>query len=381
VDFEWAEEQEAFYESVVSFARANLNTDVIARDQRHEFSATAWNACARFGIQGLPVPAEWGGSDADALTIAHAMEALGYGCTDNGLLFSLGAQMWSAEIPLVRFGSDTQKRRYLPGLCDGSLIGVQCMTEPATGSDAFAMTTVAKLDGDRFVLSGAKTFITNAPVADMFIVFATTDRAKGLGGLCALVVDRTSSGVEVGEPFHKMGLRTSPMSEVRFDDCDVPARNLLGSIGSGMAIFNTSMDWERTLILATAVGSMQRQLERTIAYAKERTQFGQAIGKYQAVAHRIVDMRVRLDAARLLLYQTAWKKSRGKSTSTEASIAKLFISEAYLHSSLDALQVHGGYGYMEETELEREVRDAVGSRIYSGTSDIQRNIVAGRIGL
>jgi alkylation response protein AidB-like acyl-CoA dehydrogenase len=255
------------------------------------------------------------------------------------------------------------------------------MTEPGTGSDAFAMTTVATLRDDTFVVRGAKTFITNAPVADLFIVFATTDRAKGIGGLCALIVERDATGVHVGQPFHKMGLRTSPMSEVAFDDCVVPAENLVGSVGSGMAIFNTSMDWERSFILATAVGAMQRQLDRAVEYAKERTQFGQPIAKFQAVSHRIVDMRVRLDAARLLLYHLAWKKSRGKGTAVEASIAKLFISESYVHSSMDALQVHGALGYMEESELEREVRDAIGSRIYSGTSDIQRNIVAGRMGL
>jgi alkylation response protein AidB-like acyl-CoA dehydrogenase len=381
LDFEWTAEQEAFYESVVTFASRQLNDDVVGRDDRHEFAAGAWKACAQFGIQGLPVPAQFGGGDADPLTIAHAMEALGYGCTDNGLLFSLGAQMWSAEIPLVRFGTNDQKARWLPGLCDGSLIGVQCMTEPDTGSDAFAMTTTAEPKGDVFVLNGTKTFITNAPIANVFVVFATKDRSKGIGSLCALVVDRDRPGVTVGRPFRKMGLRTSPMSEVRFDNCQVPTTHLLGSVGSGMAIFNTSMDWERSLILATAVGSMQRQLERAVSQAKERRQFGQPIGKFQAVAHRIVDMRVRVEAARLLLYHTAWKKSLGKSTAVEASIAKLFISEAYLHSSLDLLQVHGAYGYMEESELEREVRDAIGSRIYSGTSDIQRNIIASRMGL
>jgi alkylation response protein AidB-like acyl-CoA dehydrogenase len=381
MDFEWTDEQQAFYDSVVAFATRELNDDARARDERHEFAREGWKKCAGFGVQGLPVPTEWGGGGADALTIARAMEALGYACTDNGLLFSLGAQMWSAEIPLVRFGNDAQKQRWLPGLCDGSVIGVQCMTEPGTGSDAFAMTTTAERRGDTFVLNGQKTFITNAPIADVFVVFATTDRSKGIGALCALIVERARAGVHVGAPFRKMGLRTSPMSEVTFDGCEVPAENLLGSVGSGMAIFNTSMDWERALILATAVGSMQRQLERSVAYAKERRQFGQPIGKFQAVSHKIVDMRVRLDAARLLLYQTAWKKSRGKSTAVEASIAKMFISEAYVHSSMDTLQIHGAYGYMEESELEREVRDAIGSRIYSGTTDIQRNIVASRMGL
>jgi alkylation response protein AidB-like acyl-CoA dehydrogenase len=381
MDFQWTDEQDRLYDTLVAFASRDLNEDVIGRDERHEFSERAWKACADIGVQGLPVPTEYGGSGADALTIARAMEALGYACTDNGLLFSLGAQMWSAEIPLVRFGTDAQKRQWLPRLCDGSAIGVQCMTEPSTGSDAFAMSTTAERRGDVFVLNGTKTFITNAPVANMFVVFAKLAGATGIGSLCAFVVDRDTPGVRVGKPFRKMGLRTSPMSEVVFDECAVPESALLDSVGSGMAIFNTSMDWERSFVLATAVGSMQRQLERSIAYAKDRRQFGQPIGKFQAVSHRIVDMRVRLDAARLLLYHTAWKKAEGKNTAVEASIAKLFISESYLQSSLDSLQVHGAYGFMEETELEREVRDSIAGRIYSGTSDIQRNIVASRIGL
>jgi alkylation response protein AidB-like acyl-CoA dehydrogenase len=381
VDFDWTPEQEAAYDTMVAFARRELNDDLIARDRLHEFNHRGWKACADVGVQGLAVPVEHGGAGADPLTMVRALEGLGYGCADNGLLFSLGAHMWSAEIPLVRFGTEDQQRRYLPGMADGSIIAVQCMTEPDTGSDAFAMRTSATIGSDSIVLRGAKTFITNAPVADVFVVFARTGKSTGIGGISAVVVERSTPGVRVGEPFHKMGLRTSPMSEVTFDDCEVPLDNVIGSVGSGMAIFNTSMDWERSFILATAVGSMQRQLERTVSYAKERQQFGQPIGKFQAVSHRIVDMRVRLDAGRLLLYHLAWKKGQGRSTAVEASIVKLFLSDAYLHSSLDALQVHGGMGYMEESELEREVRDAIGSRIYSGTSDIQRNIVAARMGL
>jgi alkylation response protein AidB-like acyl-CoA dehydrogenase len=381
VDFDWTPEQDAAYDTMVAFARRELNDDLIARDRLHEFNHRGWKACAEIGVQGLAVPVEHGGAGADPLTMVRALEGLGYGCADNGLLFSLGAHMWSAEIPLVRFGTEEQQRRYLPGMADGSIIAVQCMTEPDTGSDAFAMRTSATIGSDSIVLRGAKTFITNAPVADVFVVFARTGKSTGIGGISAVVVERSTPGVRVGEPFHKMGLRTSPMSEVTFDDCEVPLDNVIGSVGSGMAIFNTSMDWERSFILATAVGSMQRQLERTVSYAKERQQFGQPIGKFQAVSHRIVDMRVRLDAGRLLLYHLAWKKGQGRSTAVEASIVKLFLSDAYLHSSLDALQVHGGMGYMEESELEREVRDAIGSRIYSGTSDIQRNIVAARMGL
>jgi len=381
MDFELTPEQTALREEITRFARQELNEDLVHRDADSAFSVEGWKRCAAFGIQGLPVPTEYGGVGADALTIVIAMESLGYGSRDNGLVFSLNAQMWSCETPIVRFGTEDQKRRYLPGLCDGSLIGVQCMTEPGTGSDAFNLATSAVRKDGRFVLNGAKTFITNAPVADVFVVFASTDRSKGFVGISAFLVDRETEGVSVGQPFHKMGLRTSPMSEVIFSDCEIGDDRLLGPEGAGAAIFNHSMDWERSCILAASVGSMQRQVERSVEYAKERRQFGQPIGKFQAVSHRIVDMKLRLETARLLLYRLGWAKSNGKPTALDSALVKLHLGESFLASSLDALQIHGGYGYLTESELEREVRDAVAGRIYSGTSDIQRNLVASHLGL
>ena len=231
------------------------------------------------------------------------------------------------------------------------------------------------------MLNGTKTFITNAPVADVFVVFASTDPTKGFAGLSAFLVDREAPGISVGTPFRKMGLRTSPMSEVVFSDCEVSEDRLLGPEGAGAAVFNHSMDWERSCILAAAVGSMQRQLEQSIAYAKERRQFGQPIGKFQAVSHRIVDMKLRLETARLLLYRLGWLKRDGKPAPIESALVKLHLSESFTRSSLDVLQIHGGYGYLTESELEREVRDAIASRIYSGTSDIQKNLVATHLGL
>jgi alkylation response protein AidB-like acyl-CoA dehydrogenase len=381
MDFEWTTEQRRLRQEIIRFAQDELNDDLIDRDATSSFSHEAWKRCASFGIQGLAVPIEFGGAGVDALTIVCAMEALGYGCRDNGLLFSLNAQMWSCETPIVRFGTAEQKTRYLPGLCDGSIIGVQCMTESGSGSDAFALTTTATEGPDGFTLRGAKTFITNAPVADVFVVFARTDPSQGFAGISAFLVDRMTPGVEVGPPFHKMGLRTSPMSEVTFSGSSVPAEALLGPRGAGAAIFNASMDWERGCILANAVGAMERQLEAAIAYARERRQFGQPIGTFQAVAHRIVDMKVRLETARLLLYRFGWLKRDGKAAALESAMVKLYLSESFLASSLDALQVSGGYGYMTESELEREVRDAVGSRIYSGTSEIQKNLIAAHLGL
>jgi hypothetical protein len=381
MDFELTDEQRAYRTEVIRFAQRELADGIIDRDAAGTFDAKAWRKCAEFGILGLPVPREYGGQGADPLTIMLAMEALGYGSADNGLIFSLNAQMWACEMPILKFGTEEQKRRYLPGLCDGSLMAAHGMSEPGSGSDAFSLATRAELRGDRYVLNGSKTFVTNAPVADVFIVFATTDRSLGFAGLCAFLLDRDTPGFEVGEPIHKMGLRTSPMSELFLNDCEIPAENMLGKRGGGMALFNSSMEWERSIILAGTVGSMERQLERSIAYARERKQYGQPIGKFQAVSHRIVEMRLRLDTARLLLYRLGWLMSNGKATSLDSALAKLHLSESFLQSSMDALQIHGGYGYMTEYELEREVRDAFGSRLYSGTSDIQKNIAARMLGL
>lgn len=381
MDFSLSEEQVQLRNAIIRFARGQLTDDVVGRDARGEFSRILWRKCAEMGIQGLAVPETYGGSGFDALTTMVALEALGYACKDNGLLFSLNAQMWSCQSPIVRFGREDQKRDYLPGLCNGSLIGVQGMTEPGSGSDAFGLRTTAEKHGDTYLLNGTKTLITNAPVADLFVIFAKTDPAMAFAGISAFLVEREAPGLKVSGEIHKMGLRTPPMGEVVLQDCEVPARNVLGPLGGGMAIFNHSMDWERACILACALGTMQRQLERCIEYAKGRIQFGKPIAKFQAVSHRIAEMTVRLETARLLLHKVGWLKAQGKPAIAEAAMAKLYLSECFLQSSLDAIQTFGGYGYMSEYELERELRDAVGSRLYSGTSEIQKNIIAGRLGL
>jgi L-prolyl-PCP dehydrogenase len=381
MDFELTDEQRMFRDEVVRFARAELNEDVVARDAQSAFAEKEWRKCAKLGIQGLPVPSEYGGEDADPLTIMVAMEALGYGCKDNGLIFSLNAQMWACEMPILLFGNEEQKRTYLPALCDGSLVAAHGMTEPGSGSDAFSLSTTAESRGDHWILNGSKTFVTNAPIADLFVVFATTDRSKGWAGLCAFLIERGAPGFSVGPPLEKMGLRTSPIAELFLEDCEVPAKNLLGKPGGGMSAFNSSMEWERSCILASTVGAMQRQLERCIDYAAERKQYGQPIGAFQAISHTIVDMKLRVETARLLLYRLGWLMSRREATPLDSALVKLYLSESYVSSGLEAIQVHGGYGYMAEYELERELRDAIGSRIYSGTSEIQRNVAAAFMGL
>ena len=381
MDFALSAEQRELKEATVAFARGELDQDLAKREDAGEFPREAWRACAKFGIQGLPVPAELGGGGADILTTVLVMEALGYGCHDNGLIFSLNAQMWSLQLPLVKFGTPAQQQAYLPGLMSGDLIGVHAMTEPESGSDAFAMRTRAERDGDHYVLNGTKLYITNAPVSDVVLVFASDPDKPRLAGVSAFLVDRRTAGFTATRSLEKMGLRTSPMGEVVLNDCLVPVENRLGPEGAGMAIFNSSMTWERSCILASAVGVMQRQLETCVDYSKGRKQFGQAIGKFQSVANKAADMYLRVEAARLLIYQAAWLGQQGKPALAEAAAAKLFTSEAWVASSLDAIQIHGAYGYMKESGIERDLRDAVASTIYSGTSEIQRVILARMLGL
>ena len=381
MDFSLSAEQEELKAAAADFARRELDQDLTRRDEAGEFSPDAWRACAKFGIQGLPVPAELGGGGADILTTVLVMEALGYGCHDNGLIFSLNAQMWSLQLPLVKFGSPEQQQAYLPGLISGDLIGVHAMTEPDSGSDAFSMRTRFERRGDSYVLNGTKLYITNAPVSDVVLVFAVDPGKPKMSAVSAFLVDKGTPGFSVTRGLDKMGLRTSPMGEVVLQDCVVPAASRVGREGAGMAVFNSSMAWERSCILASAVGAMQRQLEACVAYARERRQFGQPIGKFQAVAGKVADMYLRLEAARLLIYRTAWLGDQGKPVLAEAAAAKLFASEAWVASSLDAIQLHGAYGYMKESGIERDLRDAVAGTIYSGTSEIQRVILANMLGL
>jgi alkylation response protein AidB-like acyl-CoA dehydrogenase len=382
MDFSLSDEQRMLRENIVRFAREVLNKDVAQRDRDQIFSRELWRKCAEIGIQGLPVPEQYGGSGFDALSSAIGLEAFGYGCQDGGLVFALCAHMLSCVVPLWQHGNEDQRQRYLPGLCNGSLIGVHAMTEPDSGSDAFALRTKAEPDGNGFRINGTKMFISNGPVADLIIVFAMTDAEKRYhGGVTAFLVESTAEGFHAGRKLDKLGLRTAPLGELVFEDLFVPAEAVLGGIGGGSALFTSAMDWERICLFASHIGMMERLLEQSISYARTRNQFGQAIGKFQAVAHRIVDMKVQLEAARLLMYRSAWRLGRVKSVSMDASMTKLLVSESLVNAALTTVQIHGGYGYMAENEVERALRDAIGSTIYSGTSEMQRNIIARWLGL
>lgn len=382
MDFSWTDAQLERRQAAVEFAREELNDDGLdSRDRDEVFPRELWRQCAEFGILGLSVPPEYGGASTDLMTAMLIMEGLGYGCSDNGLAFALNAQLWTVQLPLVRFGSDEQKSRLLPGLCDGSQIGAHALTEPESGSDAFSLRTRAeKVDGG-FRLNGEKWLISLAPIADLALVFASTDPERGKWGISAFVVERGSPGFSAGPQRSKMGLRTVPIGSLVFEDCFVPERNLLGPVGAGVSISNHSLEIERCCILASQLGAMERQIEASIQQARRRVQFGQAIGKFQSVSNRIADMRLRLETARLLLYKVAWLKQMDRPAMLEAALLKLHLSESFVASGLDAIRIHGGGGYLAESGVERDLRDAIGGILYAGTSDIQRNIVARLLGL
>lgn len=381
MDFSLTQEQLNFKNAVIEFAKKELSTGLIDRDRQGELAREDWNKCARMGILGLAIPEEYGGSKSDILTTMLVMEGLGYGCRDNGLIFAMNAQMWSVQHPILAFGTQAQRQKYLPGFCRGELIGAHGMSEPDSGSDAYSLRTRAERISEGYLLNGTKMFVTNAPIADVALIFATVNPDKGRGGVTAFLVDKGTPGFRVSRDIEKMGLRTSPMGELILQDCVVSVESRLGPEGAGPAIFNSSMEWERSCILGSHIGAMERQLEDCIRYTRERSQFGQKIGKFQSVSNRIADMKVRLETARLLLYKVAWLNQNGKSAIMEAAMAKLYLSECFVSSSLDAIRTYGGYGYMTELEVERDLRDAIGGTLYSGTSDIQRVIIARWLGL
>lgn len=376
MEFSLTSEQTERQRRIREWAERSLNDDLETRDRARTFNREGWLASAQLGLVGLVAPSRYGGAELDPVSTMAALEALGRGSRDNGLNFALNAHLWGCVNPIATFATEEQKLAYLPRLTSGEWIGALAATEREAGSDVFSLQTRAAKRDDAYVLAGDKTFITNAPVADVFLVLATLDPARGAFGLTAFLVERGTPGLRVGERIDKMGLSTAQMGEVVLDGCAVPARNRLGPEGAGLAIFNHIMEWERGFIMAVAVGAMERQLEACLAYARGRRQFDRPIGQFQAVADRLVEMRLRWETSRLLLYRFAWLKRESRAALAEAAMTKLAVSEAWVRSCKDAMRIHGGYGYLTETGIERDLRDALGSLYYSGTAEMQRQILA-----
>ncbi|MBW4721900.1 acyl-CoA dehydrogenase family protein [Saccharothrix obliqua] len=376
----WNDDQQALHDAITELGDL-LSENRAERDAAAVFPRANWDRVRATGLLGLPFPDRWGGLDQDLLTTMYVLEGLGHSCRDSGLSFSVSTHMVSVGVPLLRFGSAALKERYLPKVCDGSAIGAHAITEPDNGSDIMGMRTTAVRDGDEYVLTGGKTFVSNAPVADLFVVYARTGKAGSPNAITAFLVERDTPGLSVGTPIGKMGLRTSPFSEVSLDGCRVPATNRIGGEGAGFLVLDHVMKWEILCSFIINVGEMQHRLERCVEYATTREQFGQPIGSYQSVSNRIVDMKIAVETSRKWLYDTADKLQRGENVTTDIAIAKLTASEGNVSSALAAVQIFGGYGYTTEYGIEQGLRDAVGGTIYSGTSDVQRQRIARMLGI
>ncbi|HVO20824.1 MAG TPA: acyl-CoA dehydrogenase family protein [Anaeromyxobacter sp.] len=367
--------------AILEFARERLSPGAAERDATASFDRNLFNEAAAFGLTGLPIPEEWGGSGLDALDTILAVEALGQGCEDGGLAFSLCAHMFASAVPIWRSRSREHQERWLRQLTSGAVLCANATTEAEAGSDIYAMKATARRVGEGYVLSGTKIFCTNAPVADLLLVYASTAPGRKMFGISAFLLPRGTPGLRVVPEHHKSGLRSSPWGTVYLEDCEVPASSRLGPEGAGAALFAESMVWERACLFAYYVGAMQRSLDRCLEHVKGRVQFGHKLGEFQSVSNRLVDMKLRLEVGRLLLYRSGELHRAGKRCDDAIAMCKLWISEAAVQSGLDAVQVFGGTGAITDTGIDALLRDAVPSRIFSGTSEMQRAIIARSMGI
>jgi len=376
-----SDDQIAFRQNIIKFARKELNENLIEKDTNSEFDRKNWEKCAELGMMSLLIPQEYEGSGIDPLTALFAIEAFSYACRDAGLVHAIVTQNVCVVL-LSMFGSEFQKKKYFPKLASGEMIAAQAITEPEAGSDISSIVSRAEKKDNYYLLNGRKTFTTNGPIADIVFVFIVTDpEKKRFGGKSCLIVENGMEGFLRDKPVSKMGLRTLLNGDLIFEDCHIPDENVVGKAGQGMMIFNETIEWERAIMAATHLGTLERILETSIKYANTREQFGNPISKFQSISNKIVDMKINLELGQLIVQKIGWLKGMNKRATLECSIAKLFISESLKNAALEAIQIHGAYGFMKEFEIERDLRDSIAATIYSGTSEMQKNIIANLSGL
>jgi alkylation response protein AidB-like acyl-CoA dehydrogenase len=374
MDFSFSEEQIMFRDSVEKFAQKEIAPGVDERERKAEFSYEVWKKMADFGLTGLTIPADYGGGGADALTTVLAMEAFARGSRDMSICVVWGSHLLLAAMPIVDLGTEEQKKKYLPKMASGEWIGAMALTEPDAGTDATSLRTTAKKDGNHYLLNGNKTYISNAPIADLLIAFTSVDLSKRAQGLTLFIVETDSPGLTLGKPLEKYESHSSPTGEIFFEDCRVPAENLLGGEGEGFHAMVHSLGWER-IAFAPFVGLMEADLNSCIEYAKERKQFGKPIGKFQLVQAMLSEIKMDLEASRYLAYNLAWKKDQNEWIGMDAAIVKTFITEAYERSAQKAVQIFGGNGCMREYPIGRGLWAGKMATIGGGTSQIQRTII------
>jgi len=377
MDFELTREQELIRKTMRDFTEHEIKPIAAETDRTCAYPKETIDQLFRYGVMGMSVPKEYGGAGADDLSAALAVEEISKACASTGDIVATHNGLCCG--PIIQNGTEEQKQKYLHMLTEGGKLGAFCLTEPDAGSDASKGTTVAKLEGDHYVLNGAKIFITNGYAAEVFVVFAMTDPSQGTRGISAFIVENTFPGFSVGKHEEKMGLHGSPTAEIVFTDCIVPKENLLGKEGKGFKIAMQTLDGGRIGIAAQALGLAEGAMDEAVNYTKGRIQFGRPISKFQNTQFLFADMAVSIEAGKLLTYQAAMRKTKGQSFTKEAAIAKLFCSEAAMHITTKSVQMFGGYGYTKDFPIERMMRDAKITEIYEGTSEIQRVVISNHI--
>ncbi len=374
MQLELTEQQKMIRNMVREFAEKEIAPIAAELDKTEEYPTKTLEKMAGLGLLGIIIPTEYGGAGLDTISYATVIEEISRKCASTGVITSVHNSL--TAWPIMKYGNEAQKKKYLPLLAKGERIGAFAGTEPNAGSDLGAMKTTAVLQGNHYIMNGSKTFITSGPKAGIIIVFAITNNAAGTKGISAFIVENTFKGYKVGSIFEKLGVHASQTSELIFENMEVPKENLLGKEGDGFKIALSTLDGGRIGIACQAVGIAQAALDESISYAKQREQFGQPIAKFQAIQWMIANMATRIEAARLLVYNAAYAKDKGERISKQAAMAKLFASETAMQAVIDAVQIHGGYGYTKEYTVERLFRDAKITEIYEGTSEVQRMVIA-----
>ena len=377
MDFQFTDEQRAFRDQVLKFSQKELAPLAEEADWKGEFCWPAWRKMGEFGLLGITYPEEYGGSGADVVTACLAGEAVAQGGAEGGLCLAWGAHTYLCGDTILKHGNEEQRKKYIPKIASGEWVGAFGLTEPGAGSDAASIRTTAVRKGDSYLLNGTKMFITNGPIADVLVVIAVTDKEKKGAGISAFIVEKGFPGYSVGRELKKMGVKASTTGELIFEDCPVPAENILRKEGDGFLIALGTVEWDRSTLMAPFLGGLEYALDACVKYAKERVQFDRPIASFQAIQHKLADIKVIMEAIRLLIFRVAWLKDQGKFINpVEAADAKLFVGEFGMKAASDAVQIHGGYGLMHEYPVERIFRDAKLGAIGGGTSEIMRMIIS-----
>ncbi|WP_144596776.1 acyl-CoA dehydrogenase AcdA [Bacillus cereus] len=372
--FKLSEEHEMIRKMVRDFAKNEVAPTAAERDEEERFDRELFDQMADLGLTGIPWPEEYGGIGSDYLAYVIAIEELSRVCASTGV--TLSAHTSLAGWPIFKFGTEEQKQKFLRPMAEGKKIGAYGLTEPGSGSDAGGMKTIAKRDGDHYILNGSKIFITNGGIADIYVVFALTDPESKQRGTSAFIVESDTPGFSVGKKESKLGIRSSPTTEIMFEDCRIPVENLLGEEGQGFKVAMQTLDGGRNGIAAQAVGIAQGALDASVEYARERHQFGKPIAAQQGIGFKLADMATDVEAARLLTYQAAWLESEGLPYGKESAMSKVFAGDTAMRVTTEAVQVFGGYGYTKDYPVERYMRDAKITQIYEGTQEIQRLVIS-----